>query len=125
MAGNPSVAARAAAYGMPGIEVDGNDVLAVRKPRPARPSQRARAGEGPTLIECKTYRTRAARRGHGRLHLPHARGSGGVEGPLPDRAAAGSTCSISGIASETNWRPSSRKSPRSPKPRIEFAEKSA
>ncbi len=50
-----NVADRAAAYGMPGVIVDGNDVVAVRDA--ARQAvERARAGEGPTLIECKTYR---------------------------------------------------------------------
>ncbi len=52
---NTSVANRAAAYGLPGIEVDGNDVLAVREA--ARQAvERARSGQGPTLIEAKTYR---------------------------------------------------------------------
>jgi 2-oxoisovalerate dehydrogenase E1 component alpha subunit len=49
------VASRAAAYGFPGVVVDGNDVLAcfaVMK----EAHNRARRGEGPTLIECKTYR---------------------------------------------------------------------
>jgi pyruvate dehydrogenase E1 component alpha subunit len=51
----PDIAERAAAYGMPGVVVDGNDVLAVE--RTAREAvERARRGEGPTLIECKTYR---------------------------------------------------------------------
>lgn len=46
---------KAQAYGFPGITVDGNDVVAVY--RVAREAiQRARQGEGPTLIECKTYR---------------------------------------------------------------------
>ncbi|MCC2671302.1 MAG: transketolase [Armatimonadetes bacterium] len=49
------VADRAAAYGMPGIIVDGNDVLAVREVT-REAVRRARAGEGPSLIECKTYR---------------------------------------------------------------------
>lgn len=53
----PSVAARAAGYGLPGIEVDGNDVLAVHRAASEAVS-RARAGNGPTLLECKTYRTR-------------------------------------------------------------------
>jgi 2-oxoisovalerate dehydrogenase E1 component len=57
-AGNPHVANRGAAYGMPGIEVDGNDVLAVYAVAQTAVN-RARRGEGPTLIECKTYRTRA------------------------------------------------------------------
>ena len=50
-----NVADRAAAYGIPGRVVDGNDVLAVREE--ARTAvQRARSGAGPTLLECKTYR---------------------------------------------------------------------
>ena len=55
---NTSVAARAAAYGLPGVEVDGNDVWAVYAAA-GEAVDRARAGGGPTLIECKTYRTRA------------------------------------------------------------------
>jgi TPP-dependent pyruvate/acetoin dehydrogenase alpha subunit len=49
------IADRAAAYGMPGVCVDGNDVLAVRRVA-QEAAARARSGEGPTLIECKTYR---------------------------------------------------------------------
>ena len=52
------VARRAAGYGIPGVAVDGNDVLAVYRVA-GEAVQRARAGGGPTLIECKTYRTRA------------------------------------------------------------------
>lgn len=52
---NPEIATRAAAYGIPGVAVDGNDVLAVWQA--ARDAViRARAGAGPTLIEAKTYR---------------------------------------------------------------------
>lgn len=51
------VTERAAAYGIPGVVVDGNDVLAVYEVAEAA-VQRARAGQGPTLIECKTYRWR-------------------------------------------------------------------
>src|SRR5215510_10725446 len=53
-----NVADRAAAYGIPGVVVDGNDVLAVYEVAEAA-VKRARAGQGPTLIECKTYRWRA------------------------------------------------------------------
>jgi 2-oxoisovalerate dehydrogenase E1 component len=53
----PSVAARAASYGLPGIELDGNDVLAVHRAA-GEAIERARGGRGPTLLECKTYRTR-------------------------------------------------------------------
>src|SRR5881409_1770574 len=63
-AGNPSVAPRGAAYGLPGYEVDGNDVEAVHAVA-GEAVRRARAGEGPTLLECQTYRTR-----------PHAEGMG-------------------------------------------------
>ncbi len=61
---NPEIAERAAAYNIPGVAVDGNDVLAVAAAA-QEAARRARAGEGPTLIECKTYRTR-----------PHAEGMG-------------------------------------------------
>ncbi len=63
-AGNPDVASRAAAYGMPGVAVDGNDVLAVRQAA-GEAIKRAKAGEGPTLIEARTYRTRAHAEGMG------------------------------------------------------------
>ena len=49
------VADRAAAYGMPGLTVDGNDVVAVYEAA-GEAIARARRGEGPTLLECKTYR---------------------------------------------------------------------
>ena len=52
------VAARAAGYGIPGKVVDGNDVLAVHAVAQEAIAH-ARAGNGPTLIECKTYRHRA------------------------------------------------------------------
>ena len=56
-----NVADRALAYGMPGVIVDGNDFAAVVGAS-LHATDRARAGEGPTLIEAKTYRTR----GHSR-----------------------------------------------------------
>lgn len=48
-------AIKAQAYGMPGVRVDGNDVLAVRA-SVLEAADRARAGKGPTLIEAVTYR---------------------------------------------------------------------
>jgi 2-oxoisovalerate dehydrogenase E1 component len=63
-AGNPNVAARGESYGIPGIQVDGNDVLAISQ-HAGEAVQRARSGDGPTLLECRTYRTR-----------PHAEGMG-------------------------------------------------
>src|SRR5205807_7644567 len=63
-AGNPNVSDRGACYGIPGILVDGNDVLAVHEAA-GEAVRRARTGSGPTLLECRTYRTR-----------PHAEGMG-------------------------------------------------
>jgi 2-oxoisovalerate dehydrogenase E1 component len=63
-AGNPSVATRAAAYGLTGVEVDGNDVLEIHRVA-GEMVGRARSGGGPSLLECLTYRTR-----------PHAEGMG-------------------------------------------------
>jgi pyruvate dehydrogenase E1 component alpha subunit len=54
---DPEIWRKAAAFGMAGEEVDGMDVLAVRAAA-QRAIERARAGEGPTLLECLTYRFR-------------------------------------------------------------------
>jgi len=51
------IAARAAAYAMPAVTVDGNDLLAVREATQAAVA-RARAGEGPTFLACQTWRHR-------------------------------------------------------------------
>ena len=53
----PEIYQKAHAFGMPGVEVDGMDVLAVRAAA-MEAVERARAGEGPTLIEALTYRFR-------------------------------------------------------------------
>ncbi len=52
---SPTLAEKAKAYGMPGIQVDGNDLFAVLAAS-REAVERARAGEGPSLIECETYR---------------------------------------------------------------------
>ncbi|MGD2247360.1 MAG: pyruvate dehydrogenase (acetyl-transferring) E1 component subunit alpha [Candidatus Methanofastidiosia archaeon] len=56
------VSKRAAGYGIPGVTLNGNDVLAVNEAA-KEAVKRARNGEGPTLIECKTYR----HKGHSRF----------------------------------------------------------
>ncbi len=61
---NTDVAGRAGGYGMPGECVDGNDALAVYAAA-GEAVERARGGGGPSLLECRTYRTR-----------PHAEGMG-------------------------------------------------
>lgn len=57
----PNIADRAASYSMPGVIVDGNEVLEVYS-AVGTAVKRARNGSGPTLIECKTYR----QKGHSR-----------------------------------------------------------
>ncbi len=56
-ASQPEIYKKASVFGMPGYEVDGMDVLAVRAAAQTA-VERARAGEGPTLLECLTYRYR-------------------------------------------------------------------
>jgi 2-oxoisovalerate dehydrogenase E1 component len=51
----PDIAEKGKAYGVPGVVVDGNDVMAVMAAT-KKAAEWARAGKGPTLIECKTYR---------------------------------------------------------------------
>ncbi len=51
----PNIADRASAFGIPGISIDGMDVIAVYETVKAA-AERARSGKGPTLIEAKTYR---------------------------------------------------------------------
>ncbi|CCP38158.1 pyruvate dehydrogenase E1 component alpha subunit (plastid) [Chondrus crispus] len=54
---SPEIHKKAKAFGLPGIEVDGMDVLAIRNVT-QQAIKRARSGEGPTLIEALTYRFR-------------------------------------------------------------------
>ncbi|MFQ6026313.1 MAG: thiamine pyrophosphate-dependent dehydrogenase E1 component subunit alpha [Dehalococcoidia bacterium] len=65
------VAVRSIAYNMPGLTVDGTDVLAIYEAT-EQAVQRARNGEGPTLVECKTYRWR-----------PHSESRGNPADPRP------------------------------------------
>jgi pyruvate dehydrogenase E1 component alpha subunit len=68
------IASRSSAYGIPGIVVDGNDVIAVYEAA-HEAVDRARAGRGPTLIECKTYR----HRGHSRFESSKYRSKEEIE----------------------------------------------
>lgn len=68
----PEVAQRAVAYDMPGVTVDGTNVLAVYEVT-AQAVRRARAGEGPTLIECMTYRWRSHNEQRGNSPDPRPR----------------------------------------------------
>lgn len=63
------LADRAAAYGIPGVTVDGNDVVAVFEA--ARTAvERARCGDGPTLVEAKTYRMKGHAEHDGQSYVP-------------------------------------------------------
>ena len=69
-----NVADRASAYALPSVIVDGNDFASVAEAS-FEATDRARAGEGPTLIEAKTYRTR----GHSRSDRNRYRSSEEIE----------------------------------------------
>ncbi|HLE26887.1 MAG TPA: thiamine pyrophosphate-dependent dehydrogenase E1 component subunit alpha [Anaerolineales bacterium] len=64
-----AIAERAAAYGIPGVVVDGNDVMVVYEATRAA-VERARSGGGPTLLECQTYRTVGHSRGDASTYRP-------------------------------------------------------
>lgn len=66
------VADRAAGYGMPGVRVDGNDPLAVADAL-AEAVSRARRGDGPTLLECVTFRFRGHYFGDRMKYIPAER----------------------------------------------------
>ena len=68
---SPTIAQKAVAYGIEGVRVDGNDLLAVREVT-GKAIERARAGEGPTLIEALTYRLNphSTADDHARYHIP-------------------------------------------------------
>jgi len=68
------VAVRGVGYNIPGVVVDGVDVLAVYEAA-GEAVRRARAGEGPTLLECKTHRWRI-----------HSEQRGNPEDPRPQEA---------------------------------------
>ena len=63
------LAERGAGYGMPGLVVDGNDILAVHQ-AVSRAADRSRRGEGPTLLEFKTFRTRGHEEASGTDYVP-------------------------------------------------------
>jgi 2-oxoisovalerate dehydrogenase E1 component len=63
------LAERGAGYGIPGISVDGNDLLAVHR-AVAQAAERARRGEGPSLLEFKTFRMRGHEEASGTAYVP-------------------------------------------------------
>src|SRR5213079_2130603 len=106
-----TLAQKALAYGLPGIQVDGNDVLAVYTA--AREAvERAREGNGPTLIECVTYRLGVHTTADDPTSTAPRRKCGSGSGKIRSRASS----STSGR--RTCWRTASsrRWTPRSPPP---------
>jgi len=81
----PDIGLRAAGYGMAGEVVDGNDVMAVWVAT-GRATERARRGEGPTLLECKTYRL-----------LQHSLRIKGPDRPAEEEAHWRGRCPIAGL----------------------------
>jgi 2-oxoisovalerate dehydrogenase E1 component len=63
------LAERGAGYGIPGISVDGNDLLAVHR-AVAQAAEHARRGEGPSLLEFKTFRMRGHEEASGTAYVP-------------------------------------------------------
>ena len=65
------LASRGAGYGIPGVVCDGNDLLAVHRAT-SEAAARARRGDGPTLIEFKTFRMRGHEEASGTAYVPPA-----------------------------------------------------
>ena len=84
---------------MPGVTIDGNDVVAVYETTRAA-AERARRGEGPTLIECMTYRITGHSRRDPCNYQPEEERKAALE-KEPIRSFAGSLLS-QGIASESD-----------------------
>lgn len=89
------VADRASGYGMPGVRVDGNDPLAVKSALDEA-LRRARGGEGPTLIECVTFRFRGHYFGDRMPYIPKDQLAAAMAAdPVPrfrDRLAEAGVC---------------------------------
>src|SRR5438105_59816 len=84
-----SLAERAAGYGMPGVQVDGNDLLAVNQVS-REAVARARAGEGPSLIEAITYRMSF----HNTTDNPSKYQAPAVDAPLAEAVIIGSAIGL-------------------------------
>ena len=87
-----TIAERAAAYNMPGVRVDGMDVMEVYKAT-QEAVERAKKGEGPTLIECDTYRK------YGHFEGDEQK----VKSPDDRNADKNATVEFRKIAIEENW----------------------
>ncbi|WP_430386790.1 thiamine pyrophosphate-dependent dehydrogenase E1 component subunit alpha [Blastomonas fulva] len=83
MTGGQNIANRAEGYGMPGVRVDGNDAEAMYSAF-AEAVARARAGEGPTLLECMTFRFYGHNFGDDDSYIPPVQKAAAIEAdPVP------------------------------------------
>ncbi|MCO5794763.1 MAG: thiamine pyrophosphate-dependent dehydrogenase E1 component subunit alpha [Blastomonas sp.] len=83
MTGGQNIANRAEGYGMPGVRVDGNDAEAMYSAF-AEAVARARAGEGPTLLECMTFRFYGHNFGDDDSYIPPAQKAAAIDAdPVP------------------------------------------
>src|SRR3546814_10593343 len=83
MTGGQNIAARADGYGIPGVRVDGNDPEAMYSAF-AEAVARARAGEGPTLLECMTFRFFGHNFGDDDSYIPKEQKAAAMEAdPVP------------------------------------------
>jgi len=87
MTGGQNIANRAEGYGMPGVRVDGNDAEAMYSAF-AEAVARARAGEGPTLLECMTFRFYGHNFGDDDSYIPPAQKAAAIEADPVSRLRA-------------------------------------
>jgi len=93
----PDISARAAGYGVPGVVVDGNDATAVYEVM-QKAAERARAGQGPTLIEAKVTRLFGHYVGDHQTYRPDATTVVATKDPLPKLQQ---TLMAAGVLNET------------------------
>ena len=117
-----SVAERGAAYGIPGVSVDGQDVLAVYEVA-KEAIERARRGEGPTLIEAKTYRFRGHFEGDPQVYRSEDEIKWWMENKDPIKLFADKLIG-KGIATEQELKEIDEKVKHEVAEAIDFAEKS-
>ena len=116
----PDVAGRAAGYGIPGVVVDGNDIFAVHEAA-GKAVARARAGEGPTLIECKTTAPPSHRTEGSAGSRPRRRSCSGFGRARPDRAARRASQGQQGQLTDEEWKEMDREISRAIEKAVAFA----
>lgn len=104
----PGIHTRAEGFGVPGLLVDGDDVLAVHEAMSAA-CARARRGDGPTLIECRTTRVRGHHEGEERYAGIYREEPTAVKDPIERLAAALDAAGLNGSELAVRLRAEERK----------------